>query len=116
MAAAFADEGAANHGRLVTEHGATGIHLFVYGREADEKALEAIFMTSYYKQTPPVWVRHLAREVLRRAEGGRLDPTEYGLPRPRPSEGMSLAELERWSLLIYVAALAAVFFVLPALR
>ena len=87
-----------------------------YGREADEKALEAIFMTSYYKQTPPVWVRHLAREVLRRAEGGRLDPTEYGLPRPRPSEGMSLAELERWSLLIYVAALAAVFFVLPALR
>lgn len=33
---AFADEGAANHGRLVDDHGATGIHLFVFGREADE--------------------------------------------------------------------------------
>ncbi len=36
LAPAFADEGAANHGRLVAEHGATGIHMFVYGREADE--------------------------------------------------------------------------------
>ena len=33
---AFADEGAANHGRLVDHHGATGIHVFVFGREADE--------------------------------------------------------------------------------
>ncbi len=38
LAPAFADEGAANHGRLVSDHGATGIHLFVYGREADESA------------------------------------------------------------------------------
>lgn len=36
LAPAFADEGAANHGRLVADHGATGIHLFVFGREADE--------------------------------------------------------------------------------
>ena len=33
---AFADEGAANHGRLVERHGATGIQVFVFGREADE--------------------------------------------------------------------------------
>lgn len=87
-----------------------------YGREADEKALEAIFMNTYYSQTPPVWVRHLAREVLRRAEGGRLDFADYGLPRAAPPEGMSLAELERWSLVIYVGALAVAFFVLPALH
>lgn len=31
---AFADEGAANHTRLCAEHGAPGVHLYVYGREA----------------------------------------------------------------------------------
>jgi succinylarginine dihydrolase len=30
----FGDEGAANHTRLAPSHGAPGIHLFVYGREA----------------------------------------------------------------------------------
>ena len=32
----FADEGAANHVRLYGEHGAPGVELFVYGREAGE--------------------------------------------------------------------------------
>ncbi|MGA1341999.1 MAG: N-succinylarginine dihydrolase [Hyphomonas sp.] len=32
----FADEGAANHVRLCAEHGAPGVELFVYGREAGE--------------------------------------------------------------------------------
>ncbi len=32
----FSDEGAANHVRLCAEHGAPGVELFVYGREADE--------------------------------------------------------------------------------
>ncbi len=31
---AFADEGAANHTRLAAEHGAAGVHLYVYGRQA----------------------------------------------------------------------------------
>ncbi|UYG03093.1 N-succinylarginine dihydrolase [Halomonas sp. LR3S48] len=31
---AFSDEGAANHTRLCGEHGDTGVHLFVYGRQA----------------------------------------------------------------------------------
>ncbi len=35
-AAAFADEGAANHGRVTNSHGEPGIHVFVYGREAHE--------------------------------------------------------------------------------
>ncbi len=30
----FGDEGAANHNRLCTEHGAKGLEIFVYGREA----------------------------------------------------------------------------------
>ena len=33
----FADEGAANHVRLCAEHGAPGVELFVYGREAGER-------------------------------------------------------------------------------
>lgn len=36
MHADFSDEGAANHVRLSAEHGATGVELFVYGREAGE--------------------------------------------------------------------------------
>ncbi|MEM7337722.1 MAG: N-succinylarginine dihydrolase [Actinomycetota bacterium] len=35
-AAAFADEGAANHGRLATTHGAPGVEVFVYGRNATD--------------------------------------------------------------------------------
>ncbi|MDN3558214.1 N-succinylarginine dihydrolase [Halomonas maura] len=31
---AFSDEGAANHTRLAGEHGAPGVHLYVYGRQA----------------------------------------------------------------------------------
>lgn len=36
MHADFSDEGAANHVRLSAEHGATGVELFVYGRDAGE--------------------------------------------------------------------------------
>lgn len=36
MHADFADEGAANHVRLCAKHGASGVELFVYGREAGE--------------------------------------------------------------------------------
>ena len=42
-AAPFADEGAANHGRLCEHHGATGIHVFVFGREADEPMADGGF-------------------------------------------------------------------------
>lgn len=31
----FGDEGAANHGRLAEDHGAVGVHLFVYGEDGD---------------------------------------------------------------------------------
>lgn len=32
----FGDEGAANHGRLCQEHGARGVHLFVYGEDGEK--------------------------------------------------------------------------------
>ena len=35
----FADEGAANHVRLCAEHGAVGVELFVYGRQAGESTV-----------------------------------------------------------------------------
>jgi len=31
----FGDEGAANHGRLAEDHGAPGVHLFVYGKDGE---------------------------------------------------------------------------------
>ncbi|MEM9838473.1 MAG: N-succinylarginine dihydrolase [Pseudomonadota bacterium] len=40
---AMGDEGAANHGRLCRDHGAPGLHLFVYGRSAFNKSHDARF-------------------------------------------------------------------------
>lgn len=40
---AFADEGAANHGRVASAHGDRGLHLFVYGREANEPTVSAVY-------------------------------------------------------------------------
>ncbi|MFN7180044.1 N-succinylarginine dihydrolase [Hyphomonas sp.] len=57
----FADEGAANHVRLCAEHGAPGVELFVFGREAGESA--AGF---------PARQTRLASESVARAHG--LDP------------------------------------------
>jgi succinylarginine dihydrolase len=62
--AALADEGAANHGRICSSHGAVGHHLFVYGREAHEPAT-----------TPGGFPRRqskLAGELIANAHG--LDP------------------------------------------
>ena len=57
----FSDEGAANHVRLCAEHGAKGVELFVYGRDAGEAS--AGF---------PARQTRLASESVARAHG--LDP------------------------------------------
>ncbi|MFN4184946.1 MAG: N-succinylarginine dihydrolase [Hyphomonas sp.] len=57
----FSDEGAANHVRLCAEHGARGVELFVYGREAGE------FAAGF-----PARQTRLAAESVARAHG--LDP------------------------------------------
>ncbi|MEL6830072.1 MAG: N-succinylarginine dihydrolase [Pseudomonadota bacterium] len=59
---AFSDEGAANHVRLSRSHGATGVELFVFGREPSEEA-----QTHY-----PARQSKLASESIARAHG--LDP------------------------------------------
>lgn len=57
----FSDEGAANHVRLCAEHGARGVELFVYGREAGE-------ITAGF----PARQTRLAAESVARTHG--LDP------------------------------------------
>ena len=57
--AAFADEGAANHVRLASAHGSSGVELFVYGREASEAAT-----TDF-----PARQSKLASESIARAHG-----------------------------------------------
>ena len=85
-----------------------------FGRPAPVKELEHIFMAALYDRSAPPWVRHFARQVLRLAEAGRLDPTAFGLP-ARPVETLSLAQLEYWSAAISMAALGIAMFLVPAL-
>ncbi|MGI9596165.1 MAG: N-succinylarginine dihydrolase [Acidimicrobiales bacterium] len=42
-AAPFADEGAANHGRVAEDHGRPGVQVFVYGRDVDDPVAPAGF-------------------------------------------------------------------------
>lgn len=66
MHADFADEGAANHVRLCAEHGAQGVELFVYGRDAGERV--AGF---------PARQTRLASESIARSHGLRPERTVY---------------------------------------
>ncbi len=59
----FADEGAANHGRFAANHGDRGVHLFVYGRDADTVIAPGAFPR---RQTL------LASQTIARSHG--LDP------------------------------------------
>jgi len=61
-ASPFADEGAANHGRLCRSHGTLGTHLFVYGRDEDDPPISAGFPR---RQT------RLAGELISRSHGQR---------------------------------------------
>lgn len=72
-AAAFADEGAANHGRFTERHGEQGVHLFVYGREHDEPTTVDGFPR---RQT------RLAGELIARSHG--LDPSKTVFARQAP--------------------------------
>lgn len=62
----FSDEGAANHVRLCAQHGAKGVELFVYGRDADEE--EAGF---------PARQTRLASEQIARRHGLSSDLTIF---------------------------------------
>jgi len=62
----FSDEGAANHVRLCAEHGAQGVELFVYGREAGESTIGF-----------PARQSKLASESIARAHGLRPERTVF---------------------------------------
>ena len=62
----FSDEGAANHVRLCSEHGAPGVELFVYGREAGESAFRF-----------PARQTRLASDCIARAHGLRPERTVF---------------------------------------
>ena len=66
MHADFSDEGAANHVRLCSEHGAQGVELFVYGREAGES------VTGF-----PARQTRLASESIARGHGLRPERTVF---------------------------------------
>ena len=66
MHADFSDEGAANHVRLCSQHGAQGVELFVYGREAGES-----FVGFPARQTK------LASESIARSHGLKPERTVF---------------------------------------
>jgi hypothetical protein len=49
-----------------------------FGREADEKALEKVFVNYLFARKVPPWVRHFCRQVVADAQAGRLDCDAFG--------------------------------------
>jgi len=72
--ARFADEGAANHIRFATEHGAPGVELFVYGVDAHDPALST-------RRYPSRQTRAACEAIVRTH---RLDPSRVVLARQHP--------------------------------
>lgn len=54
-----------------------------FAAEIGDDGLERHYLPYMFKHRVPPWVRHLAREVIARAEADALDPRDYGvMPRP----------------------------------
>jgi succinylarginine dihydrolase len=72
----FADEGAANHVRLAAEHGAPGVDLLVWGREASESWTGAFPARQTLEASQAIARRHgaarpvFARQARKAIEGG----------------------------------------------
>lgn len=71
------------------------------GAEPDPARIESAFASYMFHHDAPPWVRHLAREVLRRQAAGRLRPNDFGADAFRP-------RVERPSRIQAFAATAAV--------
>jgi len=54
-----------------------------FGAEIGDDGLERHYLPYMFKGRVPVWVRHVAREVIDEAEREVLDPLAYGV-HPRP--------------------------------
>lgn len=68
-----------------------------FGRPARDADLERVFVRFLYGAPAPLWVRHLAREVLARARTEPIGPETYGvepiLPPPVPEWRQRAADL-----------------------
>lgn len=54
-----------------------------FGAEIGDDGLERHYLPYMFKKRVPAWVRHLAREVIAKAEDEVLEPQDYGvMPRP----------------------------------
>lgn len=54
-----------------------------YGTTLDDHGIERHYLPYMFRHQVPVWVRHLARQVVRAADEETLDPRAFGVP-PRP--------------------------------
>jgi len=55
-----------------------------HGRSSEDAVIERAFAAYMFGQRVPGWVRHYARDVLAKAERGRLQPLPHGVVRRRP--------------------------------
>ena len=54
-----------------------------FGANIGDDGLERHYLPYMFKKDVPAWVRHLAREVIAKAEDEVLEPQDYGvMPRP----------------------------------
>ncbi len=70
-----------------------------FGRDAVDADVEKPFMRYLATEQAPPWVRHFAREILKRLDEGRLDPRDFGLP-PLPPPHDAVTPRQRLALQI----------------
>jgi hypothetical protein len=54
-----------------------------HGADIGDDRLERYYLPYMFNKRVPSWVRHLAREVIGKADADALDPREFGI-KPRP--------------------------------
>jgi hypothetical protein len=79
-----------------------------FGRPAEEREIEPPFMRYLKAGQSPLWVRHLARQVMTEARQGRLDRRRYGLPGGDVDGGTWPQAFDPFARIAMVIALAAV--------
>ena len=86
-----------------------------WGREADTKALERVFVAYMFHQVVPPWVRHFCRQVLEMQHRDRLDPEALGVAgfrrteRPPPLGGLYVALTSIAALVLYLMILTTTY-------
>ncbi len=86
-----------------------------WGREADTKALERVFVAYMFHQVVPPWVRHFCRQVVEMQRRGRLDPEALGVAgfqrteKPPPLGGLYVALISVVALVLYLMILTTTY-------